>query len=126
MTIKIHHFNSLTKDEQNRLNGANGGWDSDPKFARYADITMGFSDRFTNQVHAAWELNEYHPVAVIDTDDLDVAFEKTNHITHDWRENKEVAEILDGRARSSSVGDIFEKDGKFFIVASCGFTEIKF
>jgi hypothetical protein len=63
-------------------------------------------------------------VAEVQTDDLEDAFRLTNHIEYDWWKNPEVIPCTDP-TRSTSVGDLMEKDGKFFIVASCGFREVE-
>jgi len=63
----------------------------------------------------------YVAVAKVDSDKLEVAFEKTNHIDRDWRGNKNVEVLAAKRYRSSMVGDVFEKDGKHFIVDVVGF-----
>lgn len=63
-------------------------------------------------------------VATVDTDSLEEAFRLTNNIDHSWTKNKEVTAI-EPKLRSSSVGDVFEKGDKIFMIASCGFNEIK-
>lgn len=67
---------------------------------------------------------ELQHVANLDTDDINKAFELTNHIDHDWRENDGVTFVGTKDPRSSSVGDVFEKDGIKFVVAACGFIEV--
>ena len=62
-------------------------------------------------------------VAEVDSNDLEEAFELTNHIEHNWTENEEVTPLI-SNPRSTSCGDIMEIDGKFYIVASCGFKKI--
>lgn len=63
----------------------------------------------------------FEPVAIVASEDLDLAFEKTNHIDHAWRENAEV-EALSDRCRSTSVGDvILDSKGRVHRVASIGF-----
>lgn len=54
------------------------------------------------------------------TDSLEKAFEITNL----WN-NQELVDVIGDFGTSSSVGDIFEKDGKFFICAMFGFEEIE-
>ena len=61
-------------------------------------------------------------VAEVDTDNLDVAYEKTNHIDSLWFSNKEV--IVFKKSRSTSVGDFLEKDGELYIVEMVGFQKI--
>lgn len=67
-------------------------------------------------------------VAEVDTNDLEKAYELTNNIDIPWVENKGVkAKILTSKIsyRSTSTGDLMEKDGKFFVVAECGFREVE-
>ena len=59
--------------------------------------------------------------AEVDTDDLELAFQLTNHIDMDWWDNEGVTRY--GGKRSTSCGDVMEKDGTFFVVASAGFRE---
>lgn len=125
MTIKVYHLNHLTSEERNRLNGSDGGWDSEPRFSRYANITSGFSKKFALNVGFALSAGEYHEAAIVDTTDLDDAFALTNHIESDWAENDGV-EALTEKRKSSSVGDVFERDGSFYIVAPMGFEKIDF
>ena len=63
-------------------------------------------------------------VAEIASNDLDNAFELTNHIDHDWTENEGVTPLV-SKPRSTSVGDVMEIEGKFLLVDSYGFKEIK-
>lgn len=50
---------------------------------------------------------KYAHVADVDTDDLEVAFEKTNSIDAAWWTNKGVSKTFPGKgARSTSVGDL--------------------
>ena len=133
MTIKVYHLNSLTSEERNRLNGSDGGWDSEPRFSRYANITSGFSKKFALNVGFALSAGEYHEAAVVTvparrvgvSSELEYAFEVTNHIESDWAENDGV-EALTEKRKSSSVGDVFERDGSFYIVAPMGFEKIDF
>lgn len=63
-------------------------------------------------------------VATIHSDDLDIAFRDTNHINQDWTRNTGVTPLVTN-PRSTSVGDVMEKQGVFHMVLSCGFKEIK-
>ena len=56
----------------------------------------------------------------VDTDDLEHAFEVTNL----WNANS-IITALGQQSASSSVGDIFERDGHFYIVDSFGFKEVE-
>ncbi len=118
--LKIYHYASLTESERKRLNSSEGGWDSEPRFSRYADITH------RGKVEAVLQgllQNEYRLVAVVDTDDLEAGFSLTNHIDYDWAINNEVT-ALPGSHRSTSVGDIIVRGDSTYIVASCGFTKL--
>lgn len=67
---------------------------------------------------------QYLLVAILDTNDPNLAFEKTNHIDDDWRNNPEVLKNwaeLDGMNRSTSVGDLIVVDGVVNEVAPIGF-----
>jgi hypothetical protein len=73
----------------------------------------------------------YEIVAEVDTDDLEVAFEKTNTIDRGWWENAGVTRMFKGQVRenmggcrSTSVGDLAFKDGKTYVVANFGFEEV--
>ena len=62
-------------------------------------------------------------VAEVDTNILDVAYEKTNHISHDWKENQGVVSFAN-KNRSTSVGDVLFFEDQTFIVEDCGFHEL--
>ena len=122
--IKVYHYNSLTKSEVDRLNGADGGWDSESRFSRYADITSGFKG--IDSVVEAWNLDEYTYVANVDTNDRDEAYYLTNHTEYDWTLNYQASVIGTGeRQRSTSIGDILENNGTYYVVASVGFKEVE-
>lgn len=67
----------------------------------------------------------YQLVAEVDSNDLEQVFDLTNHIDHDWTTNDKVDEFnpMTGK-RSTSVGDIFERDGKYYFVDNSGFGEL--
>ena len=65
---------------------------------------------------------KFHLVAEVSTDSLADAFHLTNSIEAHWSVNQSVKALL--VSRSTSVGDVLEQDGKFFVVASFGFVEI--
>lgn len=60
----------------------------------------------------------YEATYEVDTDDLDKAYEITNLWEEDWK----VTRLR--RGSSSSVGDIFVKDGDCYIVDNFGFTAV--
>ena len=117
--IQIFHFNSLTKTERDKLNASENGWDSSPRFTRYANITMSAK---LPDVAIALLNREYHLVAVVDSDDLEDGFQYTNHIEADWAKNPAgIVTPLPGEHRSTSVGDVFCRDGATYVVAPTGF-----
>ena len=126
MRITINHFKKLTREEADRLNGPNGGWDSESRFSRYADITM--SAKIDAVIEALTEWDEYDIVADLEVADLDDAYRASNNIESSWLDNPEVtskSDDLEG-ARSSSVGDIFSDpdSGKYWLVMPMGFEDI--
>lgn len=123
MRITVNHFKKLTRAEGDRLN-ASSGWDSEPRFTRYADITM--SAKIEAVIEALTEWDEYDIVADMEVADLDDAFVKSNSIDRSWLENSEVTFTEATKARSSSVGDIFSDpdSGKYWLIENIGFTDI--
>jgi len=65
---------------------------------------------------------DYELVAHVDTDDLDVAFELTNHISNEWWLNEDVQCVKQGR--STSVGDVLELNNKLYRCEMAGWSEI--
>lgn len=79
---------------------------------------------------ARWP-DDYKLVAEVDTDDKDVAFEKTNHTDHDWTSNPGVTPITDGvtnvfhQHRSTSVGDVMQLEtGRLWRVENIGWLQL--
>lgn len=72
-------------------------------------------------------MEDFELVAVVDTTDLNLAYQFTNHITCSWWKNPGVEVVSDKYPdiRSTSMGDLLEMDGKFYVVAGCGFNEVK-
>lgn len=85
-----------------------------------------------DDVKAAKELfinGGYDKVADVDTNDNDVAYEKTNTFMCGWWENNGVTatEIVTnaGGRRSTSAGDILlDEDNNYWLVAMCGFEKL--
>lgn len=75
---------------------------------------------FNEDTAPPWPHN-YKRIAAVASSDLDVAWEKTNHIDSDWTENREVRLLDKNPQRSSMVGDVFVKDGEAFMVMHVGF-----
>lgn len=72
----------------------------------------------------------YEFVAIIDTNDMDEAWEASNNITSQWTKGKKVNTLSKdaqhmGYARSSMVGDIFgDEDDNYYVVAGAGFIKL--
>lgn len=77
----------------------------------------------SNIWHDMYEGLGYNLVAEVNTDDLADAFYLTNSIDDYWGNNPGVEEF-NSKHRSTSVGDIMERDGKWYVVAPIGFTEL--
>lgn len=88
------------------------GWSATIKTDAYASMRMGGADKWKPQY-----TSYYEAVYEVDTNDLDHAFEATNL----W-ESDTVKRLQ--RGSSSSVGDIFVKDGDCYIVDNFGFTNV--
>lgn len=68
--------------------------------------------------------SNYKLVAEVVGNDLNVAFQKTNHIDVAWWENDGVYKVEE--SRSTSVGDLMEKeDGTLIMVAGIGFDKVE-
>lgn len=82
----------------------------------------------------AWAERGYTKVAEVQSDDLETAFRWTNNVDTSW--SREPAPIVTVTAelpiyqgqryglRSSSMGDVFVRDGKAYYVAMIGFAAI--
>lgn len=67
----------------------------------------------------------YEVVAEVEGDDLDDAFQLTNHIDRPWNFNSGVTEVGLKKKRSTSVGDLMHtSNGKTYMVDKVGFTEV--
>ncbi len=66
---------------------------------------------------------DYELVAEVASDNLEVVYEKTNHIHCAWWENDDVTLVKE--SRSTSVGDVAEQGGKLFLCAMMGWKEVK-
>jgi hypothetical protein len=86
----------------------------DPTFSLHARVPEKVSlDKFTH-------------VANVDTDDLDTAFQLTNHIDCPWQHNQRVLAQGQKHQRSTSVGDVLQEGdtGVLHMVAPFGFVEV--
>jgi len=78
-------------------------------------LVMFGADNFRTE-----DLQYYTKTMQVDTDDLEEAFELTNL----WNNESRVTRIGDAQS-STSVGDIFGKDGRYYMVDSFGFQELR-
>jgi hypothetical protein len=72
-----------------------------------------------------WPHPNYAMVAEVEASNLEEVFELTNHIDHDWTTNRSV-KVIGDKHRSTSVGDIVEVNGHFWLCENCGWTAIEF
>jgi hypothetical protein len=107
--ITVYQIN-LTDEQIDSINLI--GFDAVPE--GHARITMQLGARKWKDEFAKF----YTPVYEVDTDDLDDAFEITNL----WENMDRVTRLK--RGSSSSVGDIFVKDGNCYIVDNFGFVNV--
>ena len=72
---------------------------------------------------------DYVHVADVDTDSLDVAFERTNNVTGPWWDNEHVyameAGILAKGLRSTSVGDIAVHNDTVYLCYPVGWRQVE-
>jgi hypothetical protein len=108
--ITIHQM-QLTPAEINAVNCN----ESVLKFEAKMQLQFGNASRF--QPHY---FSEFYTAAYeVETENLEEAFEWTNL----WNNQRNV-DVLGDNGTSSSVGDIFELNGEFFLCAACGFEKL--
>jgi hypothetical protein len=67
-----------------------------------------------------------HVATVTGDHDIFDCFELTNSIHDAWWNNADVAKVVDGGCRSTSVGDVIEaEDGRAFMVLGIGWEQIR-
>jgi hypothetical protein len=109
--IKIHQI-QLTK---NQIDAVNAGEKVAAFDAKNTLSVFGMPSQFKTE----W-FNDFFDVAFeVDTDDLNKAFEWTNL----WN-NQPAVDVIGDRNHSSSVGDVFELNGEFFLCAAFGFEQL--
>ena len=89
----------------------------------FLKFAICFDEKSLLEKAAKIKMSDLTEVARVDTDNLDEAFRLTNHIDSDWSTNEKVATIA--KSRSTSVGDILQFNGQFWIVANLGFVKIQ-
>jgi hypothetical protein len=100
------------------------GHGSPPK--EFLDAKMGFRKDGSQEAACAelFKQGKYYLAGIVESDNMDKAFEWTNTIDGPWQDNPGV-EASPGSQRSTSVGDLFELPGhRWIAVASCGFSEV--
>ncbi len=108
ITIYQIHLNN------NEINAANReGFEAVPKVLAKTQIMLG-ARKWNHTEYPKY----YEATYQVDTDDLNEAYELTNLWNEDWK----VTRLR--RGSSSSVGDIFVKDGDCYIVDNFGFTAV--
>ena len=118
--MEIYHLKPLTEEERKRLNHPEtGGWDSERKFSRHANIT---SFAKLPDVAVALLKGEYELVATVLSEDLEDAFRYTNHVNVAWHKHPAACVApMPGDHRSTSVGDIVTRNGATYVVDRIGF-----
>lgn len=77
------------------------------------------------KIFASLMFSKFQAVASVNTDILAEAYNLTNHIGYDWTTNGRVNVLVDSNTvRSTSISDVLEMDGRFYVVAALGFAEI--
>ena len=90
-----------------------------------ADAMMAFNEaEHGNRCVRMWWAGLYDEVAEVETSNLDLAYELTNHIDQSWPDNTGVTAFREN-PKSTSVGDVLaHPDGKVYLVASMGFMQM--
>lgn len=101
----------LTSDQVDAVNNGT----TVPAFDAKVNVMMG-SDRFKHD-----DFKFYTETVSVDTDDLEEAFEATNLWNRD-----DITKRLTDKVSSASVGDIFQKGDRFYMVDNFGFKAIYF
>ncbi|MCI0581057.1 MAG: hypothetical protein L0332_29685 [Chloroflexi bacterium] len=66
------------------------------------------------------DLSRLYLAAVVDTNDPETAYQKTQHLDREWHDSPGITTVV--RSRSTSVGDVLAlPDGRLLVVASYGF-----
>jgi hypothetical protein len=86
----------------------------------FSDDGKQFSLRDFEHVANVHGLSEVEPAM----NALEYAYEKTNHIQKAWTENFGVESIGGIKHRSTSVGDLMEFNGTWYLVTGFGFEKV--
>lgn len=87
---------------------------------------QGFPSSDINKIIADWWMGQYRVACDINSDQLRDAWQLTQNIEDSWAISSNPMVISTGNMdrRSSMVGDIFEINGKKYVVAMVGYTEL--
>lgn len=100
-------------------------WSAKPGGSESAAMSMffGSSELSSEAWNGLSNDVEYKLVATVDSNDLEVAFDRTNNIDSAWPNNELVtAELNPNGHRSTSSGDVMvNEDGQIFTVSTVGF-----
>lgn len=104
-----------TIDGVNRLRDRAAAEAEFPQYEAWSRLNCFGAKKF-----GALDFVHYSRVATVDTDDLESCFTIMNR----WDEEDEEKVTRLGQLHSLSVGDIVEKQGKFFFCDNAGFKEV--
>ena len=137
--MKVYHLNIMTDELAKRMNSGEVDRDTDPRCRMYYDITW---DGNEHAAACAYSEGEYKEVALVPDGNclksLDAAYAMTQNLSEggwiwEFSQRKILRQlpeychtsVIGGSARSTSVGDILERDGHFYMVAGVGFVELE-
>ena len=83
-----------------------------------------FHNAKSNFISPRFEDEDLELVAEVRDNDLETAYMLTNHIDEAWYDHPNV-ECHNRQARSTSIGDVMERNGRRYVVDVVGFKEIK-
>lgn len=115
--IKVYHFTNGDPRARTPIEVA---------FASEEDRPY-ISKLFRETAHGApSNVDRYRLAAIVQNDDLDYAFERTNSIEQPWTHNSDVLPQGDNclRQRSTSVGDVMVLGEVAYVVCGMGFERI--
>lgn len=101
----------INADQADKINGG----ETVPAFETKMKMAFGFDRSKFNESYLQYYVEAYR----VYTDDLDEAFEITNL----WNKQDKI-DVIGDNGTSTSVGDIFVKDGDLYIVDNFGFVNV--
>ncbi len=90
-----------------------------------SDLKRGLNEYDTKEVETKFNQGDFIRVADICTDDLEEAYTLTQNYSESWTLDSRAKRLSGKReyTRSTTTGDVFVRDGRFYCVSSFGFTE---